>query len=195
MVHIFTEGPTDVAFLEKFIAHIGGNADDFEIKDINGWQGIEKLGTQFSRLKSNNEKIILILDADTLSNGGGFEERKKQIENILKEKKVQQYDLFLFPNNKDDGDLETLLEESINLKHKKLLECFENYEKCIRENNPGNLYQTPNRKSKMYAYIHAFKFIKKDWHFDEKEYWNLDSEYLKALKGFLSERLAKKPKK
>ena len=105
------------------------------------------------------------------------------------------YPLFLFPNNKDDGDFETLLENIINKDdHQQLLDCFGKYEGCIGK---SNRYNTPNRKAKMYAYITSFrhnktnlKEVKKgNWFFDDKEYWNLAAPYLFPLKDFLEKNV------
>lgn len=89
----------------------------------------------------------------------------------------------------------SLLEQIINLKHKGIPECFTGYENCMEQykDTDGNLiYQTPDQKAKMYAYISAFKKSKTeamknrgDWHFENKEYWNLDSPALTPLKDFL----------
>lgn len=198
-VQIFTEGNTDKRFLEAFILHIGKSSNNVRIKSINGWQGIktEDVLVNLESSQRKGIKNILILDADTAKNGGGFQNRKEEIDSFIKSSKPElEYDLFLFPNNKDDGDLETLLEKITNPKHQNLLECFEEYEKCIEAKNKDLQYQTPNQKAKMYAYISSFNLssekrdnLSTDWLFENTEYWNLKEEYLCPLKNFLQNLL------
>ena len=106
-------------------------------------------------------------------------------------------ELFLFPNDKEDGDFELLLEHIVNEEHTCLLKCFEGYEKCVagHVDNEGNpQYITPNRKAKIYAYLESIKKSKKElerfknkkeFFFDNPKYWNLEAEYLLPLKQFL----------
>lgn len=192
-INIFTEGKSDIRFLKNFIEHIIKNINKFEFINIGGWKGIEKILNELKKNTFDGIKNVLILDADTESNGGGFQKRKKEVKDTIGND--IQYDLFLFPNNKDDGDLETLLEKIINPNHKGLLECFENYEDCITSKD--SIYETPNTKAKMYAYISSFKLsseerkdLSKDWLFSNSEYWNLNSKKLYPLENFLCSLLS-----
>ena len=55
---------------------------------------------------------LILFDADTVLNSGGFDKRKAELEQKLKDLDINAK-LFLFPNNKDDGDFESLLEELV----------------------------------------------------------------------------------
>lgn len=109
--------------------------------------------------------------------------------------------MFLFPNNKDEGDFESLLEGIINPEHAGLLTCFSGYDACIQSRNKPGLpvsYKTPNRKARMYSYMDAMvKSRKKDqqfksgnWFFDNTDYWNLEAEALLPLKNFLTQNIS-----
>ena len=201
MFSIYIEGKED-NFLTVYLRHIDINQseDINSFVSINGWQGLKKIINTLIDNKIQGIKNVIILDADSEQNDGGFEKRKNQIEALIDEFDVE-YSLFLFPNNKDDGDFETLLENIINQEHRVLLDCFETYEKCIsqyKEQDESLKYKAPNRKSKMYSYVMSFPKNREQmeqmknkniWFFDNTEYWNLDSEYLAELKKFLKETL------
>ena len=98
-------------------------------------------------------------------------------------------DIFLFPNNRDDGDFETLISQLTQKeKHKRFFDCFEDYERCL-----GTDYLSPNLKGKLFTYISAMPMSKTkrdrlgqgQWLFENNDYWNLESEALEPLKNIL----------
>lgn len=123
---------------------------------------------------------MIIFDADLDYNSS--------INNIKNQFEISDDDnIFLFPNNRDTGNLETLFEKIAI--YKDVLNCFDSYEKCInvlKNNNPK--INTPAKKSKVYDYMHAFGFknpIQKTELFDFTLYVNFDDPYLDELKNFL----------
>lgn len=199
MIQIFVEGKNDENFINSYIKYIV-SYDTYKIVPVNGYTNIEKVVSLFKENTENKGINLVIFDSDYKRNGGGIETRKKYIQNVLKDNSISA-EIFLLPNNKDEGNLETLLENIINQDHKCVLECFESYEKCLRgfkDDNDNPIYITPNTKAKIYAYIESMKktnpdksrFSKdKDFLFDNSYYWNLDSKYLEPLKEFLLENL------
>ena len=199
MVKIFVEGK-DKIFIDSYIHNLIAKAIiskeiNFEIGSLNGWTNLKNANNAFQENSDSGGKNIVILDADTLANGGGFNIRKEEIKQIKEENNLL-FDLFLFPNNNGNGDFETLLEKVINQKHIGLLECFSNYEECISKYNlPNNpiLYKLPIKKSKIYSYVDAFtkskaenrKFKEGDYFFLNPEIWDLSSIELEPLKEFL----------
>ncbi len=190
-------------FLETFLIHIG--KDDasrekrIEFISCDGWTNLSKIRNILTENQDANKQNLIIFDADFELNDGGFEKRKNQIKESLQRIEINNYKIFLFPNNNDDGDFEILLEKIINTDHKCLLDCFKNYEECLSKfTDDKNMckYNLPVRKSKMYSYIDAFpknkeekeRFkSKKDWFFNNKIYWDLDNDYLKPLIFFLKD--------
>ncbi len=164
---------------------------DFEIVPLNGWKGLWKTNKLIENRDLGNQNVI-VFDADIPGNNGGFKKRKKQIETLKNELDVD-FELFLFPNNSMDGDFELLLENIINKEHKKLLDCFEEYEECISRNNSPVKYRLPVRKAKIYSYIDAFpksrklneRFKNGDWFFENETYWNLDDDFLTNFEQFI----------
>lgn len=200
MTRIFVEG-RDADFIDKFIqSFMGENAERWEILPTNGYTNLNLIDQQFKENTDNGGVNLIIFDADFPETNGGFTVRKKYIEEKMKELSIFG-EIFLFPNNQDNGDFELMLEHIINEEHQCLLKCFEKYESCIGghiDENGNPKYITPNRKAKIYAYVESFKKSKtekerfkngKDFFFNNSNYWNLNSEYLAPLKKFLQKNI------
>jgi len=197
-VCIFIESDKETTNEGHFVRHMAtlvyaGNSKEIEIVGTGGYTNLDQFAVQMQRNIDNGIKNLVIFDAD-FPKEGGFEKRQAELLN-LKEKEKVDFELFLFPNNQDDGTFEHLLEHLATEEHKGLLECFEGYESCIRgRNNPK--YVSPDQKAKMYAYVSTqtdpndIKMFKKgDWRFNQTDLWNLDVDYLTPLKDFLSSNL------
>ena len=186
MLNIFVEGSSDKDFLELYIKYLQNNN---YIKDNINYK-IEQVGGKDKLYKYNNNKIknnkyAVIFDADN--------EYRTSIENIKIQFEISDdNNIFLFPNNKDNGNLETLLEKIAI--YKEVLNCFDSYENCINTlKNTNTNINTPAKKSKVYAYMHAFGFknhIHKIEKFDLTPYVDFDNPYLNELKIFLVKLLS-----
>ncbi len=201
MNRFFVEG-RDEQFLKAYLLFLAGEdkKDMWEIIQAGGYSKLNFLDQQFKENTETGGRNIMIFDADSTDNGGGFDVRKKYLQDKLQELSISA-DIFLFPNNNDDGDFELLLEHIVNEEHACLLRCFEGYERCISgymDEDAIPKYRTPNRKSKIYAYLESIKKSrkeeesfknKKNFFFDNPKYWNLNANYLQPLKNFLMQRL------
>ena len=77
----------------------------------------------------------------------------------LERKKTElgiEFDLFLFPNNNDDGTLETMLESCTSKQHAVIMECWNSFERCVT--GKGH-YTIPANKSKIYVYLECLHGI------------------------------------
>ncbi len=210
MIQIFLESKHDTTveadFMKKFLTHItGSNQWETQVRIIalDGKDNLKNSVNKFNENTDLNGVNLVVFDADEVTNLGGFTRRKQE---LLQQKALLsiEFELFLFPNDQEDGDFETLISQLINLKHQELLNCFKDYEVCVggkKDASRHAVYNVPNRKSKMYAYIDsmkktiaeekAFKNRNHDYFFDNPEYWNLDAEYSFPLKFFLLSHLPK----
>ena len=142
MTHIYIEAESNKTpeynFLKAIIANIFPNKKeevDFEFKFLDG---VDKLFSEktsniqtIQKAQAEGTKVIVIADADTIEKGWGYEKRKKQIEEGMKQNSVS-FDYFIYPKNRDEGDVETLMEEIARKDlHKTFFDCFEKYEMCI----------------------------------------------------------------
>ncbi|PUD33309.1 hypothetical protein C2S19_01815 [Helicobacter pylori] len=118
--------------------------------------------------------MCIIFDADkkeSQEKGAGFDNKLKYIREESKEKGIDfpREQIFLFPNNQDDGDLETLLSEIAN--HKEFINCFESYLDCIKKKEHYKPIKNI-RKSMWYAYLEVFgleKFFQYKWDTNNKK--------------------------
>lgn len=141
---IFVEGSRDKVFLEVYLYFLEDFAiKNFKVKDVTGKENLSKRLLEIEKY----DKTLIIFDADK-----DYESNKKEILKVVSKTKqtISEEQIFLFPNNQDDGDLETLLLEIA--KHDDFLKCFEGYLECIKSKE--HYKQIKNiRKSKWYAYL------------------------------------------
>ena len=186
--------PLKLSLSKTLIENLGYNISSNKVEFVNGYKNLVNVIPTIKARCAESGKVSIIFDADSLGNNGGYETRKKEIEEVLGENNAQA-ELFLFPNNEEDGDFETLLEHLIQKeKHTQMLDCYADYETCL-----GNDYVHPNLKGKIFTYISAMKMSSSkrrklgngEWMFDNAEYWSLESDYLKPLKAFLQQHCSK----
>ncbi len=163
---IYTEGKKDKNFL-SWCLDVWEYQAHFDIIHVEGKDNLFSDGL-CKDIKSilNNEyhrykQVYIICDADikeeNQESDAGFDNKLKHIRKEFKEKGIDfpKEQIFLFPNNQDDGDLETLLLEIAE--HDDFLKCFEGYLECIKSKE----HYRPNkpfkkiRKSKWHAYLEA----------------------------------------
>jgi len=208
--YILVEGITDVAFL-KYICvkkKITTKFNDFK-QDNNKYifnnliiinlNGQDNLAMELKFLKEEEEDIEfigIIQDADS-----DFKKSKEDIETAIENSKIDKdkIDIFLTPNNRDKGDLETLLLSTI--KENSIIECFNNYKKCLLEND--TIHPKALNKGQVYAYTmfsqsgenlyktqDSFMYKKRKDYYDTK-LWDLKKDEFKPIIKFV-ENLFKK---
>lgn len=172
-MNILVEGHTDKDFLELYCKYL-----NIEVH-IDVVDGKDNLINRVNLVKANKNYLI-IFDADN-----DYNNSKDNIENQINQMNIsnENYDIFLLPNNKDNGNLETLIEKIA--RYKEVLKCFESYEKCITGLGNDNI-KLPTKKDKVFAYMQSFGFKNsiKPKEFDLSPYVDFESEYLEDLKKF-----------
>ncbi len=159
---IFVEGPSDKIFLEVYLYFLEYfPIKNFKVRSINGKCNLSSHLNEIEQYA----KTLIIFDADK-----DYESNKKEILKVVSktQQKITEEQIFLFPNNQDDGDLETLLLEIA--KHKEIIQCFKRYLKCIEckcigiKEHHGPIKNI--RKNMLYAYLEVFelqKFFQYKW--------------------------------
>lgn len=141
----------------------------------------------------------VIFDADyaAKTTNGGFASRQNYLLGILKNQNPARTDLsnsvFLFPNNKDDGDLEVLMERMVarSLEHDAFLAvCWKSFSECVKRHG----FNMTSQKSKMNEYMAAF--YDGTWNDNginqglaESSLWDWNSHSLDELYTFISQLL------
>jgi hypothetical protein len=200
MIHIFVEGDADQKFIEDYLKILfpEGSPQEVDINPTRGWTHLknDEILNPIRRAAANDEKTLVIFDADN-----DYEDRRNEILKIKEENDLD-FDLFLFPNNQDIGDLESLLEQIINPKNAEIFQAWDEYENNLSQieiegRTPPPL-TTPAKKTKIYAYLEALlpgsksqkEFLKeKKRKYTNPEHWDLNAEYLTPLKDFLETHL------
>ncbi|MGL2434438.1 DUF3226 domain-containing protein [Helicobacter pylori] len=166
---IFVEGPSDKVFLEVYLYFLEDlPIKNFKVKDIKGKDNLSKRLLEIEKY----DKTLIIFDADK-----DYESNKKEILKVVSnmkqtkqtEQTISEEQIFLFPNNQDDGDLETLLLEIA--KHDEFLKCFEGYLECIKSKEHYKPIKNI-RKNMLYAYLEVFelqKFFQYKWDTNNKK--------------------------
>lgn len=209
MVKIFIEGKgknvPESDFLLAILNHIGIAPERYECVHVGGYTNLMDSKEMPFRgiLQANSDsggKNLVIFDADSRNNGGGFAVRCSE---LVRQRDALglDFELFLWPDNRNDGDVEVLMESIARTDlYPEFFCCFSKYERCMlqRKNAKGEpFYSTPNRKGKLHTYFNALpisknkkrKFGSGQWCWSDPEIWNLDSEALNPIKEFLSKYL------
>ncbi|GAA7442508.1 hypothetical protein MM0357_01390 [Helicobacter pylori] len=218
---IFVEGPSDRLFLGVYLFYLYFQEKfpikNFKVQNVDGKNNLSKRLLEIEKY----DKTLIIFDVDK-----NYESNKKEILEVVSKTKqtISEEQIFLFPNNRDDGDLETLLLKIAN--HKEFINCFESYLDCIKKKKDYKPIKDI-KKNMLYAYLEAFgleKFFQYTWDTEKKnnekkliiddkdggeieikdqykkdykkltEVIDFDSKSLDPLKNFL-ERFVEKPKK
>ena len=202
---IIVEGDADKKFLQDYFHHLFGEyAPDNSIihpgkeGDTGGYGKLKSEDALLALRQNTNQGGInlVIFDADE-----DIEARRNELLSI-REKYDVEFELFLLPNDKDAGELEDLLEQIINPDNQPVMDCWQTYEGELKKvriptKTPPTL-TIPAKKTKIYAYIETLlgktrsqkKLIKDpNRNYENTQHWNLDSEYLEPLKGFIKKNI------
>ncbi|GAA7855039.1 hypothetical protein HpCOL23_14660 [Helicobacter pylori] len=159
---IYTEGKSDRNFLGWYLNFLKCQ-DHFDMLDIEGKDKLisgefpEKIRKILNNEHQTYKQVCIIFDADkkeSQESDAGFDNKLKYIREKFKEKGTDfpKEQIFLFPNNQDDGDLETLLSEIA--KYDEFLKYFEGYLECIKSKEHYKPIKKI-RKNMLYAYLEA----------------------------------------
>ena len=155
---------------------------------------------KIEQANTEGAQVLVLVDADTVAKGAGYEKRKQDIDRGSKQNKIS-FPYFIYPDNRSEGEVETLMEAAARRDlYGDSFDCFERYEMCVsrRKGDDGlPFYNTPNLKGKLHTYITAQKLSCKlrnnigrgYWLFDREEYWDLTRDELIPLRTFLDENL------
>jgi hypothetical protein len=154
-------------------------------------------------LKDNTEEDginLVIFDADfpkdaegtKQGNGNkGFKSCTKKLEDIKQNYDVI-FDYHVWPNHKEDGDIENLLLQLIPNDKKSIFDCIESNQICLQRTGISNL-RVADLKQKIGYYLYAAnqKSEPRERNYQNADFWNLDWANIPdlfAFKVFLTEK-------
>lgn len=178
---LFVEGVNEELLFPALLHRLG--LPKFTIYKIDG--GVSKLVSAKPRMdqrRAERKRIAVVLDADrdALATMDKFEAEKKRHDLPVDR-------VFLVPDNRSRGSIETLLEAMAPERHRRIHECFTQYRECLKKISPK--YDLPNPKARIFAYCEAVGNgpKDKDRNFSDAAHWNLNTPALDPLKAFLRE--------
>lgn len=193
-----SENTSECQFLKAVIGRFFGDKKDDVVFICMG--GVDRLFSQAILNEVNksvdmDDAVMVILDADTRDKGWGYAARMNDIGVKMVSNGVD-FPVFLYPNGRDDGDVETLMEQLAQKeRHQLWWDCFNDYEACVgaamQDGKP--LYSLPNRKAKLHTYISSQVMSRAkrnrlgsgNWLFDDADFWDLTRPELTPLLDFL----------
>lgn len=199
---MIVEGDADKKFFKDYYHHLfqekaPENSIIYPKDSDHDTGGKDKLKSEetLQALRQNTNQggvNLVVFDADS-----DCEARRKELLAIKQVFGVE-FELFLLPNDRDAGALEDLLEQIINPDNQPVMDCWQTYEGELEKvriptKTPPTL-TIPAKKTKIYAYLETLlgktrsqkKLIKDSYrNYENTQHWNLDAEYLGALKCFL----------
>jgi len=201
---IIVEGIADIIFLRDYLIFLNSNlkiitkkitsqlilkSKNITIKIIksNSYNAIPALKTKINDDIAQKYKVLIIQDTDDITkDDGGIKNRIEYLDKIQKSMEVK-FEIFLFPNHKDDGDLETLLLKIADFKN------YDTYMECLHKFiKKEHLDEMIEDKDRIFNYIRMY-YGKQDAKERNREYiteyWDLKSDALKPLKKFIEENI------
>ncbi len=222
-LNIYLEGKSDILFLSLVIGNILNkelqfnkernkctingdncvvNLNTFDLKGDGGGVSEKSLLSLISHIKTVDLKLgiksVIILDTDTPNHQdpkGGFIERDKYLKEKIDNENIP---YFLIPNNKENGNLETLLENLVSSNGEPFFNCLKKYVNCLQslENPipPGISRIMDFRKTKIEWYIYMMLEKNSPQNKENnlthlKKLWNLTHDDLLPLIEFLNKIL------
>lgn len=199
---IFVEGVDDKALVEAVLTEMSipfekskeknghPEASSGTVRYSKGWANLRKV--ELEKTSDSWKKVVLVIfDADMAP-----DTRRTEIITQL-ESACPADQVFLFPNNRDSGTLETLLAGMVKGGHRGIVDiCWRQYSDCIAQKKKpdGQPYNAPTDKSKMHEYAAAIDAGVWDHQgyrkcFANPDVWDYSAPVLEPLKSFLKRHL------
>jgi len=188
----------------NFVRQADAVAGPVTVYQTRGWTKLNS--EEFQPLLQQGRDVgivnLIVFDADSADNPlSGFAERRAELARQASANRLD-FEVFLLPTNSVDGNLEDLLAYLVQPAHRQVLDCFSNYETCMRGcvAPNGQSYRLPAEKSRFFAYVEAMQLTgaeKKaqksragNKFFANEAYWNLDAAEIRPLQAFLDQYIA-----
>lgn len=167
-----------------------------EILISGGCTKIINLKSRFEFYRDAGYKILVIQDADSSikdPKNGGFKARQEYLGQFKKDFKLV-FESFLLPDDKNDGDLETVLLEMVNKKKfEPFINNYTSYSEGVKKfSKSKHAEELLEPKYQVFNYCQVYngaKFSNEKLRDYKTEYWDFECELLNPLKDFLRNHL------
>lgn len=189
-ISLIVEGEEDVRFVQDFITfHFSQKIDRNSFIVIGGKS--ETIHDSIIKIQSStasgNSNVVLF-DADDTD----YDSTLKKINTVAQKLSVKFDSIFLFPDNKAKGNLESLLRNSVVKENEGIFKCIDDFANC---KGTLNLKHSTviDEKVKLWIYHGSFKDAKapkgSERSYLNQDVWDLNSPILKSLKDYLEQFL------
>lgn len=198
---IIVEGKYDVGFLDIYLQYLEIEKKDYKFHEVGGNKNLENqlnkeaetdedekenLRIKINKALEEGEKIKIVFDVDD-----NYEKSLQNIKRQLGDELFSKCEIFLIPNNQDEGNLEDLFFRIV--KEKGILECLRRSRECIEKiDSKIPNFEPPDKKAVVYAYAHMVGGTIRDGRIKLKgdilDVLDLNNEYLQPLKNFLLDK-------
>lgn len=122
---IFVEGDADLKFISDFVESRFSYSlrTGIEIRKTQGKDNLDRFSQNFRESTDLGLTNLVVFDAN-----GSFSDRRDELNQKKTDHSIE-FQLFLFPNNHDSGNLETLLRRIA--RNQNLFQCIDTYSDCI----------------------------------------------------------------
>lgn len=208
---ILVEGDADLIFFRDYLIFLDSNLEvktkkikkelilesqekKIRLVAIGGYTEIQNKITTIEDSTDQGETVLVIQDADNpQKNHGGVENRLDYLNKIKQKKSSIKFETFLFPNHKDDGDLETLLLQIVEANKFDLANnCYNDFIQCLDKISPSVALELSKDKNKIFNFFRAYYGIDSAKEINrvyDQEYWDFKSEHLNELLKFFAKNI------
>lgn len=185
---------------------LNSSGDTILIASTGGWNKLGKNQAFFMQeARDFGGRTLVVFDADynTVEHeDGGYAQRQAALL-----RRITPFDptpaIFLFPQPSQDGDLETLLLQSVQTQHQRVMTCYDKYEACLSQYpdaaGTAPYYNAPSKKRRIYDYVNVMPLADDEWDrhhkkggqkiFENPDLWDLNSPAIQPLRDFLAQHL------
>ncbi len=174
----------------KIITFGNSRHENLQIINLKGQNNLEvALNTMLKPMERKIKTIGILTDTDN-----DFEKSKEDVQTAIKNSQIDKdrFKYFLTPNDKDLGNLETLLLSTLDKENIPQLQCFDSYKKCLVK-DINNIEQRAIDKHEVEAYI---KFSEKPRQRNQAQFsfidngvdtglWDLSKKEFKPIISFV----------
>lgn len=178
------------------------------VSATQGWTQIVKSGSPLPEMlraaAPEDGRNLLIFDADTVADHehGGPTARREELQRLVGALPVTP-SIFLFPDDTQEGNLETLLLRLAHTDHAAITACLDQYDSCLLAHREVGtqepLYYAPAPKRRVFAYVNALPLspAERKRHedqggqkiFENPRWWDLTHPAIQPLRDFLDQHI------
>lgn len=167
------------------------------ISSVGGWENLgSKQSFSIREARDSGGKTLIVFDAD--------DQPARRAETLKQRITTDEPNpfLYLFPGSNQAGELEHLLFQLVQPAHRRVMDCYDAYERCLQQFADAAgapCYDAPSKKRRIYDYVNVMPLTGKEWErhhksggqkiFENPDLWDLNAAAIQPLRDFLNQHL------